>query len=135
MTILLKLILLISLFSISFSLETLNSQNPHAFPRPLILEYSELADEEVRLRCNSWRFAVEANNLSPWKTVPKECAEHVKEYVTGKAYVYDLEIVSKEAGEYAKSVHLSEDGKDAWIFDIDETLLSNLPYYAAHGYG
>lgn len=89
----------------------------------------------MRLRCNSWRFAVEANNLSPWKTVPKECAEHVKGYVTGKAYVYDLEIVSKEAGEYAKSVNLSNDGKDAWIFDIDETLLSNLPYYAAHGYG
>jgi len=44
-------------------------------------------------------------------------------------------MVSKEAEEYAKSLKLSDDGKDAWIFDIDETLLSNLPYYAAHGFG
>jgi hypothetical protein len=100
----------------------------------LILEYSEL-EEEVKLRCTSWRFAGEANNLSPWKTVPKECAEYVKEYMTGKGYVYDLEIVSNEAGEFAKSIQLKDDGLDAWIFDIDETLLSNLPYYSAHGYG
>ncbi|KAF4373047.1 hypothetical protein G4B88_008840 [Cannabis sativa] len=26
-------------------------------------------------------------------------------------------------------------GKDLWIFDIDETLFSILPYYADHGYG
>jgi hypothetical protein len=67
--------------------------------------------------------------------VPKECAEYVKEYMTGKGYVYDLEIVSNEAGEFAKSIQLKDDGLDAWIFDIDETLLSNLPYYSAHGYG
>ncbi|KAF5954045.1 hypothetical protein HYC85_006901, partial [Camellia sinensis] len=41
----------------------------------------------------------------------------------------------KEALEYAKSVELGEDAKDAWVFDIDETLLSNLPYYADHGFG
>ncbi|KAJ1442471.1 HAD-like superfamily [Sesbania bispinosa] len=55
--------------------------------------------------------------------------------MTGKGYVYDLQMVSKEAEVFAKSVKLGDDGKDAWIFDIDETLLSNLPYYAAHGYG
>jgi acid phosphatase len=135
---LLNLFLLFSFFALSFSHETRNPQNHHnnhhAFPRPLILEYSEL-EEEVKLRCTSWRFAGEANNLSPWKTVPKECAEYVKEYMTGKGYVYDLEIVSNEAGEFAKSIQLKDDGLDAWIFDIDETLLSNLPYYSAHGYG
>ncbi|KAF5955846.1 hypothetical protein HYC85_008702 [Camellia sinensis] len=41
----------------------------------------------------------------------------------------------KEALEYAKSVELGEDAKDVWVFDIDETLLSNLPYYADHGFG
>lgn len=127
-----KLFLLFSFLSFSFSEET---PNHHAFPRPLILEYSELEEEEVSLRCRSWRFAGEANNLSPWKTVPKECAEHVKEYMNGKGYVYDLEIANKEAGEFAKSVKLKDDGLDAWVFDIDETLLSNLPYYASHGYG
>jgi len=126
-----KLFLLFSFLAFSFSLET---PNHHAFARPLILEYAE-HEEEVSLRCRSWRFAGEANNLSPWKTVPKECAEHVKEYVNGKGYVYDLEIANKEAGEFAKSVKLKDDGLDAWVFDIDETLLSNLPYYAAHGYG
>lgn len=132
MTILsLNLFLLLSFFAFSFSQET---PNHHGFPRPLILEYAE-HEEEVSLRCRSWRFAGEANNLSPWKTVPKECAEHVKEYMNGKGYVYDLEIANKEAGEFAKSVKLKEDGLDAWVFDIDETLLSNLPYYAAHGYG
>lgn len=133
---LLRLILLFSLLSISFSHENPNHHQQHVFPRPLILEYSEVEEEEeVRLRCTSWRFAVEANNLSPWKTVPKDCAEHVREYMTGKGYAYDLEMVSKEAWEYAQSVKLGDDGKDAWVFDIDETLLSNLPYYAAHGYG
>lgn len=78
---------------------------------------------------------MEANNVGPWKTIPQECAEYVKEYMTGRGYVVDLETVSREAGEYAKSVQLAGDGMDAWIFDIDETLLSNLPYYAAHGYG
>lgn len=130
---LLKLFLLFSLFSISLSISH-EPQNLHVFPRPLIIEYSEL-DEDVNLRCTSWRFAGEANNLSPWKTVPKECAEQVKEYMTGKGYVYDLEIASKEAAQFAKSLQLKDDGFDAWVFDIDETLLSNLPYYAAHGYG
>lgn len=53
----------------------------------------------------------------------------------GKGYIFDLERVSMEAGIYAKSVELGADGKDAWIFDIDETLLSNLPYYADHSFG
>ncbi|XP_020210911.1 acid phosphatase 1 [Cajanus cajan] len=88
------------------------------------------AAEEVRLGCGAWRVAGEANNLGAWKS-----AEYVKEYMRGKGYVADLEMVSKEAGEFAKSVELAADGKDAWIFDVDETLLSNLPYYAAHGYG
>ncbi|GJZ28480.1 acid phosphatase 1-like protein [Tanacetum coccineum] len=31
--------------------------------------------DEARLRCMSWRVAGEANNLSPWKMIPKECVE------------------------------------------------------------
>lgn len=53
----------------------------------------------------------------------------------GRAYKIDVERVSKEAGIFAKSVELKGDGKDVWIFDVDETLLSNLPYYVEHGYG
>ncbi|KAI4332812.1 hypothetical protein L6164_017691 [Bauhinia variegata] len=136
----LRLFLVFSLFSVAFPSEHLNS---HLLPRPLILEYPEnidahfkgFEDDELRLKCTSWRFAAEANNLSPWKTIPEECASYVKDYLTGRGYIFDLETVSKEAGAYAKSVELSIDGKDAWIFDIDDTLLSNLPYYAEHGYG
>ncbi|KAI9081375.1 hypothetical protein K1719_036638 [Acacia pycnantha] len=135
----LRLFLILSLFSVSFSLENVDNR---VLPRPLIIEYSEniesqfrKIDDEVKLRCTSWRFAAEANNLNPWKYIPRECVEYVKDYMLGKGYAIDLETVSKEAGDYAKSVELNGDGKDVWIFDIDETLLSNLPYYAAHEYG
>ncbi|KAL2928974.1 Acid phosphatase 1 [Bienertia sinuspersici] len=36
---------------------------------------------------------------------------------------------------FAKTVNLSGDGKDVWIFDVDDTLLSFLPYCKIHGFG
>ena len=78
---------------------------------------------------------MEANNLSPWKTVPEECRDYVMEYMRGRGYLLDLQRVADEAVLYARSVKLNGDGKFAWVFDVDETLLSNLPYYAQHGYG
>ncbi|KAK0597327.1 hypothetical protein LWI29_024079 [Acer saccharum] len=30
---------------------------------------------------------------------------------------------------------MTGDGKEIWVFDIDETILSNLPYFAKHGFG
>ncbi|XP_073364391.1 uncharacterized protein [Aegilops tauschii subsp. strangulata] len=36
-----------------------------------------------------------------------------------------------EASAYARAAAAT----GAWVFDVDETLLSNLPYYAQHGYG
>ncbi|PSR93307.1 Acid phosphatase [Actinidia chinensis var. chinensis] len=135
----LRFTLFLSLFSVAFSLESLNSR---LLPRPLIIQYPENIEtlfqesaEELQLQCTSWRFAVEANNLSPWKTIPPECSDYVKDYIMGRAYGIDIERVSKEAEDYARSVELGEDGKDAWVFDVDETLLSNLPYYTDHGYG
>ncbi|OWM79434.1 acid phosphatase 1 [Punica granatum] len=129
--------LLLCFLPLAFSEDSAPSSDA-SLPRPLIIEYpqpSKAVDEELRLRCTSWRFAAETNNLSPWKTIPQECAEYVKVYMTGEGYSLDLQRVSEEAGFYAKSVELSGDGKDAWIFDIDETLLSNLPYYANHLFG
>lgn len=134
---------LCSLISRAFSHETVNAHNSHILPRPLILKYPDnlietqlnQLNEEVKLQCTTWRFAVEANNLNPWKTIPRECLEYVRDYMMGRGYGLDLERVSNEAGVYAKSVELRGDGKDAWIFDIDETLLSNLPYYQEHAYG
>ncbi|KAE8784465.1 chromatin assembly factor 1 subunit FSM [Hordeum vulgare] len=36
---------------------------------------------------------------------------------------------------YFHSLKLAGNGKEVWVFDIDETTLSNLPYYAKHGFG
>ncbi|KAG8473712.1 hypothetical protein CXB51_035562 [Gossypium anomalum] len=87
------------------------------------------------LSCMSWRLAVETNNIIGWKTVPEECEEYVGHYMLGKQYRKDSRAVAKEASLYAQSLKLAGDGKDIWIFDIDETTLSNSPYYAQHGFG
>ncbi|GMH29679.1 hypothetical protein Nepgr_031522 [Nepenthes gracilis] len=133
----LRVLFLLPLFSIAFSEDALHA---HPLPRPLILEYTEMIepkieDEEAGLRCTSWRFAAETNNLNPWKTIPSECVDYVKNYMMGWGYTLDLERVSNEAAVYARGAELMGDGKDAWVFDVDETLLSNLPYYTRHGYG
>ncbi|ERN15207.1 hypothetical protein AMTRI_Chr05g58460 [Amborella trichopoda] len=85
--------------------------------------------------CDSWRFAVETNNLREWKKVPDKCQEYVGVYMTGDRYESDSEIVSGEAENFARNISILGDGKDVWVFDIDETLLSNLPYYAENGFG
>ncbi|PHT46058.1 hypothetical protein CQW23_15216 [Capsicum baccatum] len=83
-----------------------------------------------QLDCLSWRLAVETNNLRDWKLVPSACEDYVGHYMLGKQYRRDCEYVAKVAIEYAKGLNLGGDGKDVWVFDIDETTLSNLPYYA-----
>ncbi|WOH06838.1 hypothetical protein DCAR_0626267 [Daucus carota subsp. sativus] len=131
-------LLLLSLIYVSSCHESVDSRfDSGSLPRPLLVESRKKVkiSEDVALHCNSWRFAVEANNLSPWKTIPRECRDYVDDYMNGKAYKSDLERVSKEAILYARTVELKGDGKDIWVFDVDETLLSNLPYYARHGYG
>lgn len=50
-------------------------------------------------------------------------------------YVSDTELVAGYALEFAKSVHITGDGKDSWVFDVDETLLNHLPYYHTFGFG
>ncbi|XP_066369695.1 acid phosphatase 1-like [Miscanthus floridulus] len=120
----------------------------HLLPRPLVIELpsaraaeepdpdADVDDVPTDVRCASWRLAAEANNLAPWKAVPPECAQHVRDYVTSAAYRSDLELVARESAAYARAaLPLGDDGRDAWVFDVDETLLSNLPYYAEHGYG
>jgi hypothetical protein len=106
----------------------------HLLTRPLVFE-PQPDDVPADVRCASWRLAAEANNLAPWKAVPAGCAAHVRDYVAGAAYRSDLNLVARESAAYARAAPLRGDGRDAWVFDIDETLLSNLPYYAEHGYG
>ncbi|KAG6395763.1 hypothetical protein SASPL_141887 [Salvia splendens] len=82
------------------------------------------------LDCLSWRLAVETNNLRSWKVVPQSCEDYVGNYMLCRQYRRDIEVVAEAAVEYAKSIQGAGDGKDLWVFDIDETSLSNLPYYA-----
>ncbi|XVE98062.1 hypothetical protein REPUB_Repub03eG0073000 [Reevesia pubescens] len=55
--------------------------------------------------------------------------------MTGQRYMSDSEIVADYSLGYASSVEIAGDGKDVWIFDVDETLLTNLPFYQVHGFG
>ncbi|XP_019198328.1 PREDICTED: acid phosphatase 1-like isoform X3 [Ipomoea nil] len=83
-----------------------------------------------QIDCLSWRLGVETNNIRGWKLVPSDCENYVGHYMLGKQYRDDCEVVADAAIDYANSLTLSGDGKDIWVFDIDETTLSNLPYYA-----
>ncbi|KAA8523196.1 hypothetical protein F0562_009619 [Nyssa sinensis] len=85
--------------------------------------------------CESWKFSVETNDAGYWSQIPSRCEGYVKEYMTGDRYRSDLEVIADDSLAFAKTVEVAGNGKDAWVFDIDETLLSNLPYYAAHGFG
>ncbi|KAF8027609.1 hypothetical protein BT93_E0502 [Corymbia citriodora subsp. variegata] len=75
--------------------------------------------------CLSWRLAVETDNIRNWDVVPSVCENYV-----GHQYRKDSNAVAWAAYQYAKGLTLKKDGKDVWIFDIDDTSLSNLPYYA-----
>ncbi|XP_044479452.1 acid phosphatase 1-like isoform X1 [Mangifera indica] len=85
--------------------------------------------------CLSWRFAVETNNIKGWQTVPNECGEYMGNYMLGHQYRKDSKAVTDEAWRYVKSLKLPSDGRNIWVFDIDETSLSNLPFFAQHGFG
>lgn len=80
------------------------------------------------MNCRSWRLAVETNNLRDWTKVPKHCLKYVAKYMLGKQYGLDCKAVADAAIEYAKGIKVCP--RDIWIFDIDETALSNLPYFA-----
>ncbi|XP_021894859.1 acid phosphatase 1 [Carica papaya] len=87
------------------------------------------------LCCDSWRLSAETNNAGYWTNIPSRCIQFVQDYMTGARYLSDFHVVSEFSLDFARSVEIGTDGKDAWIFDIDETLLSNLPYYELHGFG
>ncbi|XP_041006280.1 acid phosphatase 1-like [Juglans microcarpa x Juglans regia] len=96
--------------------------------------YSNLRIDDD-LYCESWRFSVETNDAGYWSTIPARCLQFVEDYMTSERYLYDSEFVARDSLAFAKTVEMAGDGRDSWIFDIDETLLSNLPYYEAHGFG
>ncbi|KAF7056203.1 hypothetical protein CFC21_063631 [Triticum aestivum] len=85
--------------------------------------------------CDSWRLGVEAYNVRDWKAVPASCEDYVGHYMVGDHYRRDSKVVVDQAIAYVDSLKLAGKGKEVWVFDVDETTLSNLPYYAKHGFG
>lgn len=85
--------------------------------------------------CSSWRLNVEVNNVRDWSLVPSDCETYVASYITGHLYRLDSEETVKQAIAYARGYSVSADGNYIWVFDIDETSLSNAPYYADHNFG
>lgn len=116
--------------------------------RPQVFESSDWISEEStdkwklkeipqdpQSNCEAWKFGVETNTLRYWSVIPSECVEYVKNYMVGIQYLLDSNTVANESIVYANSLNISRDGKDVWVFDVDETLLSNLPLYADYNYG
>ncbi|KAK1435391.1 hypothetical protein QVD17_01153 [Tagetes erecta] len=86
--------------------------------------------------CESWRMNVELNNIRDFTVVPAECTSYIGKYMSGTQFKVDSEATIDECTLYLNTlVDLKNDGKDAWIFDIDDTLLSTVAYYKKHDYG
>ncbi|GAB4838992.1 hypothetical protein Ancab_028522, partial [Ancistrocladus abbreviatus] len=79
--------------------------------------------------CESWKFSVETNDAGNWSAVPQPCVQYVVNYMTGGRYLSDSKVVAADSLAFAKTVDFAADGMDAWVFDIDETLLSNLAIF------
>ncbi|KAG8039371.1 hypothetical protein GUJ93_ZPchr0012g19064 [Zizania palustris] len=86
---------------------------------------------------DSWRLSVETANAGPWSFVPARCGEFVRAYMEGERYASDSAVVAADSLAFAAQSSASAKGatKPAWVFDVDETLLSNAPYYAESGWG
>jgi len=86
--------------------------------------------------CESWRMNVELHNIREFQVVPEECIEYIGKYVTSTQYNVDSQRATEECLVYlSTSCNLKKDGLDAWIFDIDDTLLSTVSYFKDNLYG
>lgn len=62
------------------------------------------------------------------------CKDEVRAYVNSKEYMEDIRAVTSEAEKYI-AVHLDTLKRNAIVFDIDETSLSNLKYELEMDFG
>ncbi|XP_034695738.1 acid phosphatase 1-like [Vitis riparia] len=107
-------------------------------PGPAMLHHKEIFSYQSRQQAivaplaeYPMKFTLSAHDLAPG---PPTC-RYVGNYMLGTQYRDDSRLVVYEAIAYAESLKLVGDGKDVWVFDIDETTLSNLPYYVDNGLG
>lgn len=93
---------------------------------------------EITLKnyCESWRMNVELHNIRNFDVVPEECVQYIEKYMKSTQYKVDFERTIDECRVYVNTkCGLKKDGLEAWIFDVDETLLSTVPYYKKNGFG
>lgn len=145
------------------SLPLLGNRYPSNIHSPIAKSYGEVISEKsmgheetwegkqktLQQDFEAWKFGAETNTLRSWPVVPAQYVEYVKKYMigsgvecvknymveSGSQYLKDSHMVAHESIAYANTLKLSRDGKDAWVFDVDETLLSNLAYFADHQFG
>ncbi|XP_065851177.1 acid phosphatase 1-like [Euphorbia lathyris] len=84
--------------------------------------------------CDSWRLSVETNNAGSWANIPPQCLSFIDNYMAGKQYLSDSEVIASESLAFAQSLNIAGDGKDVWVFDIDDTLLSTYTFFQARGF-
>jgi hypothetical protein len=84
--------------------------------------------------CDSFILNAEVNNLQGW-IVSEECVGTVAKYMRGGQYYTDFAGAIAAAADYLSGLPLKGDGSEVVVMDIDETALSNLPYYNIHNYG
>ncbi|GKD50505.1 acid phosphatase 1 [Tanacetum coccineum] len=75
----------------------------------------------------SWKFFVEANDAGTWIRVLEKCVKFIEEYMIRERYKSHFKVIRSYALAFAKSVEVWNDGNDLLVYDIDETLFSNLP--------
>ncbi|CAL4910004.1 unnamed protein product [Urochloa decumbens] len=107
---------------------------------PLRPRVGSAEPDPIGVPYDSWRLAVETGNIIDWETVPAHWLVDTRKYLIGGQYRQDSKVVVDEAVLYSSSFKLrgsndTEKEKWVWLFDIDETVLSSLPYYAKHGFG
>ncbi|PKA59422.1 Acid phosphatase 1 [Apostasia shenzhenica] len=94
--------------------------------------------KEITLKnyCESWRLNVELHNVRGFGAVPAECTSFVAKYMSSSQYKSDVQRATDEAALFlTSSFSLAGDGRDIWVFDVDDTLLSTLPFYKSHQFG
>ncbi|KAJ8547191.1 hypothetical protein K7X08_010777 [Anisodus acutangulus] len=104
----------------------------------ILKEYKTNDGLKISLKnyCESWRMNVELHNIRNYVVVPQECVTYIGKYMTSTQYKVDSERTIDECILHlSTNCILENDGKDAWIFDIDDTLLSSIPYYKKNEFG
>jgi hypothetical protein len=72
---------------------------------------------------------VEAGNAKGWRAVPAQCVGYVRVYMAWGQYHRDVGAVAELAAAGADGLI------DAWVLDVDDTCLSNQPYYQVKQFG